>query len=175
MARPEKVEKVAELERKLKGSSLSLFTDFRGLGAHQMDQLRRQLRGAGVEYEVVKNRLLSFALEKAGIPTQQALLEGPTAVAFASGDEKVPARLIAEFLRATRSTLRVKGGVLGGRVISPEQVSLLPSLPEKGELAARLAGQLRAPLYSLVGALKGPLWGLTGVLQARIGQLEKGG
>lgn len=175
MVKPEKVEKAASLEQKLRGSPVSLFTDFRGLTASQMTQLRRQLREADGEYRVVKNTFLRFALEKRGVTDLQPLLDGPTAIVFSQGNERTLSRILFDFIRVTRSPLRVKGGILGDRVVGQEQLSLLSTLPPREELLSRLMGQLNAPITSLVFTLSGLLRGLLGVLQGRIQQLEEGG
>jgi large subunit ribosomal protein L10 len=175
MPKPEKVEKVAALEQRLEEFSLAVFTDFRGLSAHHMTQLRRQLRETGASYQVVKNTLLRFALGNRGVTDFDALLDGPTAIAFSQGDETVTPRLLQEFIRANRSPLRLKGGLLGTRVLAPQQLSMLATAPPREVLISQLAGGLRAPMAGLATVLSGVLRGLVQVLHARVQQMEQGG
>lgn len=175
MVKQQKVEALSRLEKQLGESQCSVFTDFRGLSAPQMTDLRRRLRKGGSEYRVVKNTLLRFALEKQGIKDHQPLLDGPTAIAFSQGDERELSRLIGDFLRTTRSPLRIKGGILGGKPFTSQEFSALATLPSKPELVAKVAGGLKAPLAALVFTLSGLMGGLLTVLQGRVRQLENEG
>jgi large subunit ribosomal protein L10 len=58
----------------------------------------------------------------------------------------------------------IKGGILGGRVISKEQVMALADLPSKETLVAMLLGVLNAPARGFVTVLSGPARGLVTAL-----------
>lgn len=156
MARPEKVAAVAELKDKLTRSKGSVFTDFRGLNVADMTDLRRQLRQAGVEYEVVKNTLLQIAAREAGIPPLDPLLGGPTAVAFGFQDPVAPAKVTVEFAK-NHKNLAIRGAVLEGRVIDAKAVQALAALPPREVLLARVLAGMQAPVAGLVGVLNGTL------------------
>lgn len=171
----EKVEKVASLERELGEAAVAVFMDFRGLGAQQMVRLRRQLSEAGGRCQVVKNTLARLALTRRGAAGFDALLDGSTAIAFGRGNEAAAPRLLQEFIRTNRSPLRLKGGLLGTRVLGPQELALLAASPPRETLIAEVAGSLKSPLTGLVSVLSGVLGGLVMVLQARTQQLEQGG
>ena len=57
---------VAEIAEKLEKSKSTIVADYRGLDVKQMNELRKQLREAGVEYQVLKNTLTRRALNKSG-------------------------------------------------------------------------------------------------------------
>lgn len=175
MPKKEKEEKVATLERQLGEVSLAVFTDFRGVGAQQMVHLRRQLRETGASYKVVKNTMTRFALRNRGIADFEALLDGPTAIVFGQGSETATPRMLQEFIRTHRSPLRLKGGLLGSRVLGPQELSLLATIPPREVLISQLAGGLKAPVAGLVTVLSGVLRGLVQVLHARVQQMEQGG
>ncbi len=169
-----KVESVDRIADKLSRSTIAVLADYRGLSVAEMNQLRRSLRELGIEYRVVKNTLARFAAEKAGRQGLAYLLEGPTAIAFGYGDVTEPPRSLANYLRTSKVPLRIKGALLGERVLTPEEVSLLATLPSRGELIAKLMGGLQAPLSGLLYVLIAPIGGLTRVLHLRTQQLEGG-
>jgi large subunit ribosomal protein L10 len=95
-------------------------------------------------------------------------------VAFSSTDEVAPAKVLAEFIRMTKPALTIRGGMLQTRMLSVADVAALAAMPPREVLVARVVGQMKSPLYSLVTVLNGNLAGLTRVLQARKQQLEGG-
>lgn len=154
MARPEKVGEVARLKERLDSSEAVILTDFRGLTVKEITVLRGRLRDAGAEYRVVKNRLLRIAVDASGIEGLEQQLEGPTAVAFISGDPVPAARAIQEFSRQSRK-LTIKGGILSGTVIDDVRTKVLADLPGRTQLLAQVVGGIAAPLSGLAGVLSG--------------------
>jgi large subunit ribosomal protein L10 len=55
LRKAEKKQLVQGLHEKLSRAKALILTDFRGLNTSAMNDLRNQLRGASVEYRVVKN------------------------------------------------------------------------------------------------------------------------
>ena len=170
MPTPEKVTAVGELTDKFQRAKLAVLTDYRGLTVRDLATLRGQLRGAGVEYEVAKNTLLRLAARNSGIEGAEELLAGPTAIAFCYEDVVAPARTLADFARTSR-VLNVRGGLLDGRVIGPEDISRLATLPPVEQLRAEVVGAIGGPLSGLVGVLNGLLQTLVGTLEARSEQM----
>lgn len=172
MVKEEKTRAVDELAQMLSRSSIAIITDNKGVPANSITQLRRQLRQAGVEFKVVKNTLMMFAAEKAKKEGLKPLLTGPTAVAFGLKDEIAPAKVLADYVRTSGATLKIKGGMLGNQVLDSKQVLALVSLPPRQVLIADLLGKMKSPIAATVFVLGSPLRGLVGVLQARAKQLE---
>ena len=168
----QKAEQVDVLTEKLKKAKVVVLTDYRGLKVSQIQDLRGKLRGGDVEYRVVKNTLARRAAEAAGFPTFKDALKGPVAIAFGYDDLGVPARLINEWVRATRLKLEVVGGLVEGRVFSPDQVKQLADLPSREALIAQLMGTLQSPVAQLVGIMQTPLQQLLGTLEAYKTKLE---
>ena len=168
----QKAEQVEEIAERLKKAKVAVLTDYRGLTVGQLQDLRARLRGGDVEYRVVKNTLARRAAEAAGVPALQAELKGPVAIAFGYDDLGVPAKLINEFVRATRLKLEVVGGLVEGRVFSPDQVKQLADLPSRESLIAQLLGTLQSPVSQLVGIMQTPVQQLIGVLDAYKERLE---
>ena len=162
----QKAEQVELLAEKLKKAKVAVLTDYRGLTVSQLQELRGRLRTGDVEYRVVKNTLARRAAEAAGVPALQKELEGPVAIAFGYDDLATPAKLINDFVRATRLKLDVKGGLVEGRVFSPDQVKQLADLPSREVLLAQLLGTLQSPVGQLLAIMETPLQQLLGVLNA---------
>jgi large subunit ribosomal protein L10 len=175
MARPEKVEQVELLTTKLRHARSAVLTDYRGLTVHQMQELRARLRGAEVEYRVVKNTLARRAVAEAGHDLGfQELLVGPVAIAFTySEDIGVAVRLVNDFTRVNRLRVELKGGLVEGRVLGPDEVRQIADLPPREVLLAQLLGTLQAPIGQLASAVQAPLQELIGLLEARKNQIEE--
>ncbi len=151
-----KEETVADVGRRLRSAPSTVVVDYRGLNVGDDAALRRRLRGAGVEYRVVKNTLLDRAAREQGLDGMDALLRGPTAVAFSLADPTAAARELAQFAK-DHEQVQFKGGVLGGRVIGPEAVRALAELPSRETLLARVAGAFAAPLAATASVLGAPI------------------
>jgi large subunit ribosomal protein L10 len=155
MARPDKAAAVAELTESFRESSAAVLTEYRGLTVAQLKELRRSLAG-NATYAVVKNTLTKIAAHDAGVETLAPLLEGPSAVAFVTGDPVLVAKGLRDFAKA-HPMLVVKGGVLDGRPLTADEVRKLADLESREVLLAKLAGGLNASAQKLVSVLAAPL------------------
>jgi len=174
MLKEKKKQMIDELASSLSRCTIAVATDYRGLTAKEMVQLRRRLTALGIEYRVIKNTLTRFAAEKASKKQLETFLTGPVAIAFGYDDVIKPAQVLREHIRSTGSVLQIKGGILGDRLLTAEDVANLANLPPREVLISRLMGQLQAPLQALHNVLSAPLRGLLNVMQARIQQVEGG-
>lgn len=168
----QKAEQVELLTEKLRKAKVAVLTDYRGLTVAQIQELRGRLRGGDVEYRVTKNTLARRAAQAAGVPQLEPELKGPVAIAFGYDDLALPSRLINEFVRTTRLKLDIVGGLVEGRVFSPEQVRQLADMPSRDTLLSQLAGTLQSPLSQLAGALQQPLSMLASALEQYQKKLE---
>ena len=150
MARPEKVATVEEIKGKLEEARAAVLTEYRGLKVSELAELRASLRAAEAEYKVYKNTLARRAAEEAGLSDLISLLEGPTAITFVKGDAVTVAKALRDYARGNPN-LVVKGGILGTRVIAPDDVVALADIQPREVLLARLAGGFQAPLVKAAG------------------------
>jgi large subunit ribosomal protein L10 len=174
MARPEKVAVVDEIRTKLGEADAAILTEYRGLTVSELSQLRSALRPAATEYKVFKNTLARRAADEAGLTDLSSLLEGPTAIAFVRGDAVTAAKAIRDFGRGAPA-LVVKGGLLGTRVLSPEDVEALADIEPREVLLARLAGGLQAPLTKAAGLFQAFTRNFAYGLKAYVDQRVAGG
>ena len=181
-----KLNQIEELKDRISRCSIAVSTNSTNLDANAMNELRRKLRERKVEYRIVKNTLTYIACDEAGRPKMKEVVNGPTGLAFGYEDPTTVAQALEEFIRTTRSSLSIQGAILDQRVLTSQEVYTLATLPPKGEMLARLLGQmqspiahlvvqLQTPIAGLVTTLKGPITGLSIVLQQRASQLESQG
>ena len=150
--RPGKVAAVDEVRGKLAAAGAAILTEYRGLTVHELERLRRSLRQAGGEYKIYKNTLVRFATRDLGVDLD-ALLVGPTAIAFADADVPAVAKALREFSRGN-PLLVVKGGVMGTSVLTAGDATALADIPSREVLLAQLAGMMAAPLQQFAGLLQ---------------------
>ena len=162
--KPEKIQQVETITDLLSRSAGVVLTDYRGFTVAEKAELTRRLRGADAEYHVVKNTLFRLAYAERG-ENPAALLEGPTAVAFALDDPVAPAKVISDFLREKKKGV-VKGAIVDGRVFDAAGAEELSKLPPKKELLAKVAGTLQSPMSSMAYCLNGVLGNMARVLNA---------
>jgi large subunit ribosomal protein L10 len=93
-------------------------------------------------------------------------------IAFGYDEMNIPAKALADYIKATKSTLVIKSGFMGDRVLNAKEVEKLATLPSREVLISQVMAGMQSPLYGLVSVLAGPVRGLMGVLQARIEQME---
>jgi len=174
MLKQKKEQMIDELTNRLSRCTIAIATDYRGLTAKEMVQLRRRLTAMGIEYRVIKNTLTRFAADKADRKQLESLLTGPVAIAFGFDDVVKPAQVLREHIRSVGSQLQIKGGILGDKLLTPEDIVALATMPSREVLLARLVGQLQAPIQALHNVLSAPIRGFLNVMQARAKQLEGG-
>jgi len=167
MLREKKVEIVSNLADNLSRSNIIIATNYQGLLAKQMAELRNVLAKAGVEYHVVKNTLVYRAAEQAGKPRLRDIIEGPVALVFGYDDIVNTAKALNQYIKSAALPLQIRGGLLGDQILPPEEVVSLATLPPREVLIAKLIGQLQAPIGTLHNILNFPLQGLLNVLQNR--------
>ena len=155
MARPDKAAAVAELSERFSSSAGVVLTEYRGLSVKALGELRRTL-GDDATYAVSKNTLTTIAAREAGVTGIEDQLVGPTAIAFISGDPVTVAKGLRDFGRAN-PLLIIKGGVLEGKVIGPDEVRRLADLESREVLLAKVAGGMQGILQQAISLISAPL------------------
>ena len=153
-------------------SNAVILTDYRGLTVADISQLRRKLQEAQSEYRVTQNRLMKLALREAKLPVPEDLLEGPTATGFCFEEVPAAAKVLADFSKESK-ILVIKGGLLGDRIISADEVTSLAELPPREILLAHVLGTIRGPAGGISRAVASSIRSILHVLKARVEQLEK--
>jgi len=144
MARPDKVAAVAELVEDFKSADATVVTEYRGLTVTSIKALRRSL-GADTKYKVAKNTLVKIAAREAGVEVDEALLTGPTAVAFVKGDSVNAAKSLKNFQKEN-PLLVIKGGIFEVKKVTTAEIMKLADLESREVLLAKLAGAMKASM-----------------------------
>jgi large subunit ribosomal protein L10 len=155
MPNAEKVTAVSDIVEQFNDSAAALITEYRGLTVKQISQLRRDL-GADTTYAVLKNTLTKRAAAEAGVGIDEALLTGPTAIAFVKGDPVAAAKGLRDFARAN-PLLVIKGGVFEGKPLSAAEVGRFADLESREVLLAKVAGAVKALPSRAAGLFQAPL------------------
>jgi large subunit ribosomal protein L10 len=171
MNKTEKQAIVSALAVRLRRAKSVYVTDFTGLSVARISDLRRRLGKAGVEYLVVKNTLARRALAEAAVSGLEEHIKRPTALALAGLDAAAAAKVLQDFARESQA-LAVRGGLVEGRAVTPEQIKRLAQLPPREQLLAELGAAMQGPLASFAGALTVLLAGFAGALEALKAQRE---
>ena len=164
MNRDQKAAVVDEIADQIKAAEAIFAVDYRGISVPQAAELRAKLRDADASFRVVKNSLSERAADKAGAEQLKEMLQGPTALTLVRGDAALAAKALSDTAR-TLHILEFKGGILGGKVLSAEDVRSIARLPSREVLQAQLVGTIAAPLTGLVRGLGALIGGLAIQLQ----------
>jgi large subunit ribosomal protein L10 len=152
MSKGERQSTVESLSEQLKAAPNVYVTDFSGLNVLRMTELRRRMRAAGVQYVVVKNTLAQRALAANNITELDAHLAGPTGLVL-SNDPLAAAKVLTDFAREFEKPA-VKGGYVDGKMVQPDYIKRLGSIPPREVLLGQFAGALNNILYSMVASLE---------------------
>ena len=146
---------VAALTEQLKGASSGVLVDYKGITVAEDTALRTELRQNEVQYGVVKNTLVRFALNNVGLEGLDEVLNGTTSLATSAGDPIAPMRVVNKYAKQLGDgKFNIKGGFMDGKVLSLEEILALAELPSKEVLQAQALGMMLAPITSLAIVLK---------------------
>lgn len=148
-----KAQQVEEIREKIEKAQSMVVFDYRGLTVEEVTALRKDMRGAGVEYVVLKNGLVERAAAAAGIDAAIGThLKGPSAFAFGYDDPAAPARILRDAVKKFKKC-EIKGGLISGTVSDAATMETLADLPSREQLIARLLGSMMSPISGLAIAL----------------------
>jgi large subunit ribosomal protein L10 len=170
--RKEKAQVVLDLGEKVKGFQAVVLTNYRGLKVEQIDRLRQRLREEKISYHVVKNTLMKLASKGTDLEKLDNYFEGPTAMAISYGDPVLLAKILSEFVK-TQPSLKIKVGLIQGKVTSPEEVKALATMPSREVLFGQILGGIQGTASQLGAVIYNAIQQVLGTIQARVDQLSK--
>lgn len=163
---------VKQLNERFGKGKIVIVTDYKGLDVGAITDLRRQLREANVEFEVVKNTMLRLASDGTDVSLIKDNFKGPSAVAISYDDPVAPAKILTEFSKKN-GKLELKIGVMNGKVLDLSSIKALSALPSREELLSKVLSAMIAVPTSLVRALNDAPVRMVNVLQAIKDQKEQ--
>lgn len=141
------------LTEQFKKAKAAMLVGFQGMTVAKDQELRNQLREAGVSYEVVKNTLARKAAEGTALEQAKDQFKGVTAVALSTADPVNLSKAISKFAKANPEIFTFKTGVVEGKVVAMAEVEAIASLPSKEELISKIMFLLNCQAQRLVTVL----------------------
>jgi len=173
MNKAEKETTVQALHEKLAKATFVAAVSFSKLDANTAIELRKAMRGAKIDYKVVKNTLAKKAAKGTAVEKLDAYFEGPVAVAISYGDMVQSAKTVTEFFKkAPEGTLKIKGAVADNAALDAKGVEALAKMPGLPETRATLLALLNTPATTLVRLFNTPAQQLARVVQAHADKAE---
>lgn len=168
MLRTDKATQIEDIKARFAKMTSAVLIDFQGMTVEEVTKLRDDLRARGVDYKVVKNKLVRHAL--AGAPwlgKLEGALKGMTGIAWSYEEPSAAAKVLRDFVKDNEK-LKIKAGVLEGQVLDGKAVETqLASMPGKNEARAMLLATLIAAPQRFVMLLNTPGGNLVRVLKAK--------
>ncbi len=143
---------VEEYSKTLKGQTLLMFVNFHGLSVAKSTKLRKELRSAGIGYNVLKKTLLKRVLDSMGF-TDVPKLQGEVGVVYGSGEVTEAPRIVAQFIKKEKEGLAILGGVYESKFVGDDIIKKLSLIPSREVLLTQLAFILTQPVASFARAL----------------------
>lgn len=144
---------VEELKGKIDAAVTGILVDYKGINVADDTALRKELRENGVDYFVVKNTLLSRAIEGTDLEGMKSVLEGTTAIALSNEDYAAPARILSKFADKSE-TFNIKAGFIDGAIADLDTIGAIAKLPSREVLLATVVGAFQAPIAAFARAVQ---------------------
>lgn len=136
---------VEEISEAIKDAASVVLVDYRGLTVAEDTELRKQLRNAGINYKVYKNKMMERAFKGTDCEQLQSYLEGPSAIVISKDDATAPARVIANFAKKAPK-LEIKGGIVEGQAYDAKGIATIATIPSRDELLSKFLGSIQSPI-----------------------------
>ncbi|MCG8525689.1 MAG: 50S ribosomal protein L10 [Opitutales bacterium] len=163
--RPEKKYLVQEVSDRLKESDYMFLTNYYRITVSETAELRAKLAEQEAEFHVVKNTILQQAAKSLDLPELDEMLDGPIAVVSGGRNPSEVAKILQKF-HQDKEKVEIKGGALGERLLTPDEIDALSKLPSLDSLRAQLIGLLNTPAQQLVGVMNAVPTSVVNVLKA---------
>jgi large subunit ribosomal protein L10 len=147
-----KQQQVEEIKSKISNAKGLVIIDYMGLNVAQDTAFRKEMRTAGVDYQVLKNRLVQRAFNELGFTQFDEALNGPTAVAFSSTDATSPAKVVFDNIKKLNK-MKAKCGMVEGEYLDAAGMKEIASIPSREILLAKMLGSMQAPISGLARCL----------------------
>ena len=164
---PAKIEKVKELNEVFQKAKACVLTDYQGIDAPSIANLRSHMRERSVEFRVIKNKLARQAAKNTSFEVLDENFKGPVSLVVSYDDLVAPAKALADFAKTgAPKTPKILCGIIEGQKISPEEVTALSKLPPREVLLSQMLAVFQGPTTNFVGVFSSLLRKLVGTLDA---------
>jgi large subunit ribosomal protein L10 len=142
------------LAEQFKQANAAMLVSFKKMTVAKDQELRRQLREAGVTYSVVKNTLARKAAAGTPLEPMAEQFKGVTAVALSTNDPVALSKAISKFAKANPEIFSFKVGLVEGKVIELKEVESIANLPSREELISKMLFLINAQAQRLVTVIQ---------------------
>lgn len=166
MTREEKSQVIQDLTVTLARTNTIYLADISGLDALATSNLRRACFKANIQLAVVKNTLLSKAMEASDkeFGELKDILKGNTSLMISEASN-APAKVIKEFRKKSDKPL-LKGAYIEEAIyVGDNQLESLVNVKSKDELIGDIITLLQSPAKNVISALQSSGGKLSGILQ----------
>ena len=148
--RKQKQKDLDALAEQFKNAKAAMLVGFQKMSVAKDQELRNQLREAGVSYEVVKNTLARIASQGTELEQAAEHFKGVTAVALSNSDPVGLSKAISKFSKANPDIFTFKAGIVEGKVVELKDVEAIASLPSREELISKILFLINCQAQRLV-------------------------
>ena len=166
MTREEKSKVIEKLTTELAENTNIYMTDVSGLDASETSKLRRACFKANIKLSVVKNTLLSKAMETSekDFGNLDEVLVGNTALMYSEVGNS-PAKLIKQFRKKSERPLLKGASIEDAIYVGDDQVEFLANIKSREELIGEVITLLQSPAKNVISALQSSGSTISGVLK----------
>ena len=166
MTKEQKSQVIDDLTSQLTDNNTIYLADISGLDASSTSQLRRACFKANVSLAVVKNTLLSKAMEKSDKDFGELpeILKGNTSLMI-SEVSNAPAKVIKNFRKKSDKPV-LKGAYIDDAIyVGDDQLDTLVNIKSKEEIIGDIITLLQSPAKNVISALQSGGNTLSGILK----------
>ena len=141
MERSQKEAQVKELRSIFNNMSAGVLVDYRGIGANEAVELRKQLNNATSTMKVIKNSLARIAAKDTPYSELADHFTKTRALVYSDGDPVEQAKVLSKAVKNIEN-LKILAGILVGdsktSILNTGEVEALSKLPSREELIVKL-------------------------------------
>jgi large subunit ribosomal protein L10 len=165
--REDKEKQAAALREELRRARAVILSSFEKLTVAQDTELRRKLAQTGPKYKVVKNALIERAAQGTPVEAVAQELRGTTSLAYTETDPVALAKALTAYAEQNPA-LTFKTGVVEGRVIALDELTMVANLPAREQLLSQVLFLIQSPARRAAGSLAAAARNLAFVMQQAV-------
>lgn len=153
-SKQEKQKDLEALREEFQKTKNVFLTGFEKMTVSQDHDLRKAIRGAGANYQVIKNTIAEKAAAGTAAGDLVKGIKGMTSMVWTESDPVQLAKALTKYAK-DNPAFTFKAGMVEGRVIDIKAINDLANMPSKEEIFAKLLWLIQAPAQRLVTAING--------------------
>ncbi|HPP30129.1 MAG TPA: 50S ribosomal protein L10 [bacterium] len=156
LTKKKKEEFVEKMREEIQKNNLNLIVGFSGLSVSEMQKIREELKEKGCKMRVVKNTLLERVYQKINFEDMCKQIGGPAFIVWANVDDEIDIVKKIYSFQKQFGKMDVKAALVGNKLFSSAELSLIEKLPRKKEIETKIVWVLRMPVRRIINALNSP-------------------